>query len=53
VFLLYGQHIATHSVDSSLTYFLGKFPGLGLALIPDVVVPEAELGVVSGQLIGN
>src|SRR6218665_1006335 len=26
----------------SLTHFLGEFPGLGLALVPDVVVPEAE-----------
>src|SRR6218665_2905791 len=42
VFLLYGRHIATHSVDPSLTHFLGEFPGLGLALVPDVVVPEAE-----------
>ena|SRR6218665_1877960 len=42
VFLLYGQCIATHSVDPSLTRFLGEFPGLGLALAPDVLVPEAE-----------
>src|SRR6218665_598416 len=42
VFLLYGRRIATHSVDPSLTQFLGEFPGLGLALVPDVVVPEAE-----------
>src|SRR6218665_3352794 len=42
VFLLYGRCIATHSVDPSLTHFLGEFPGLGLALVPDVVVPEAE-----------
>src|SRR6218665_3869424 len=42
VFLLYGRRIATHSVDPSLTHFLGEFPGLGLALVPDVVVPEAE-----------
>src|SRR6218665_3528503 len=41
VFLLYGRRIATHSVDPSLTHFLGEFPGLGLALVPDVVVPEA------------
>src|SRR6218665_664088 len=32
----------THSGDPSLTQFLGEFPGLGLALVPDVVVPEAE-----------
>src|SRR6218665_1887511 len=37
-------YIATHSVDPSLTHFLGEFPGLGLALVPDVVVSEAELG---------
>src|SRR6218665_3887838 len=42
VFLLYGRRICTHSVDPSLTHFLGEFPGLGLALVPDVVVPEAE-----------
>jgi len=40
MFLLYG--ICTHSVDPSLTHFLGELPGLGLALVPDVVVPEAE-----------
>src|SRR6218665_1965712 len=28
VFLLYGRRIATHSVDPSLTRFLGEFPGL-------------------------
>src|SRR6218665_2507101 len=42
VFLLYGRRIATHSVDPSLTHSLGEFPGLGLALVLDVVVPEAE-----------
>src|SRR6218665_3816365 len=36
--LLYGRRIATHSVDPSVTHFLGEFPGLGLALVPDVVV---------------
>src|SRR6218665_2597309 len=41
-FLLYGRRICTHSVDPSLTHFLSEFPGLGLALVPDVVVPEAE-----------
>src|SRR6218665_431922 len=41
-FLLYGRRIATHSVDPSLTHFFGEFPGFGLALVPDVVVPEAE-----------
>src|SRR6218665_1405291 len=33
-----------HSVDPSLTHFLGEFPGLGLALVPDVEVPEADSG---------
>src|SRR6218665_2586535 len=42
VFLLYGRRICTHSDDPSLTHFLGEFPSLGLALVPDVVVPEAE-----------
>src|SRR6218665_36359 len=42
VFLLYGRRIATHSVDPSLTHFLGEFPGLVLAPVPGVVVPEAE-----------
>src|SRR6218665_592495 len=44
VFLLYGRCICTHSVDPSLTHFLGEVPGVGLALVPDVVVPEAEQG---------
>src|SRR6218665_1112075 len=40
VFLLYGRRIlATHSVDPSLTHFLGEFPGLGLAPVPNVMVP--------------
>src|SRR6218665_3688648 len=43
VFLLYGRRIATHSLDPSLTHF-GEFPGLGLALVADVVVPEADNG---------
>src|SRR6218665_3486502 len=42
VFFLYGRRIFTHSVDHSLTHFLGEFPGLEMALVPDVVVPEAE-----------
>src|SRR6218665_1911731 len=42
VFLLYGRRIATHSAGPSLFHCLGEFPGLGLALIPDVVVSEAE-----------
>src|SRR6218665_3223344 len=42
VFFLNGRRIATHSVDPSLTHFLGEFPGLRPALVPDVVVPEAE-----------
>ena len=43
VFLLYDRHICTHLTDPSLAD--GEFPGLGLALVPDVVVPEAEHGV--------
>src|SRR6218665_1097449 len=42
VFLLYGLRITTHSVDPPLSHFLGEFPGLGLALVPDVVGPQAE-----------
>src|SRR6218665_1030017 len=30
------------SVDPSLTHFFGEFPGLGLDLVPDVVVQEVE-----------
>src|SRR6218665_207365 len=32
----------TASLHPSLTHFLVEFPGLGLALVPNVVVPEAE-----------
>ena len=32
-------------VDPSFTDFLGEFPGFGLALVPNFVVPEAEHGV--------
>src|SRR6218665_991097 len=54
VFLLYSRRIATNSVDPSLTHFLGEFPGLGLALVPDVVVPEAEQRCAwSGKLDPN
>src|SRR6218665_3660650 len=42
VFLLYGRRIVIHSVSPSLTYFLGQFPGLELALIPAVVIPVAD-----------
>src|SRR6218665_3642748 len=44
VFLLYSRRIAAHSVDPSPTHFLHEFPGLGLALDPDVVVPGADSG---------
>ena len=44
VFPLYGRRICTLSVNPSLTHFLGEFPGLGLALVSDVVDPEAEQG---------
>ena len=43
MFLLYDRRVCTHSIDSSLAD--GEFPGLGLALAPDVLVPEAEHGV--------
>src|SRR6218665_667329 len=36
--------ICSNSVDPSLTHFLGEFPGLVLALEPDIVVPAAEQG---------
>jgi len=42
VFLLYDRRFCTKSVDLSLIHFLCEFPGLGLALVPHVVVPEAE-----------
>ena len=42
------------SVDPSFTHFLGEFPGYGLALVPDLVVPEAEQGCTwSRNLISN
>src|SRR6218665_3101782 len=34
VFLLYGRHITTHLVVSSLTLFLGEFPGLAWLWYP-------------------
>jgi len=40
VFLLYDQRVCTHSIDPSLAD--GEFPDLGLALVSDVVVPEAD-----------
>ena len=48
MFPFYGRRIASHSADPSLTHFLGEFPGLGLAVVPDVVVPEAEPVFLSG-----
>src|SRR6218665_35766 len=34
-----------HPFGRPFTYsLLGEFPGLGLALVPDVVVPEADSG---------
>src|SRR6218665_376824 len=48
-FFLYGRRIATPSVDASLTHFLGEFPGLGLALVPDVVVSEADSGAQGAE----
>ena len=43
MFLLYDRRICTHSIGPILAD--GEFPGLGLALVPDVVVPEVEHGV--------
>ena len=37
------------SVKPSLTRFLGEFSGLGLALVPDVVVPKTGHGVSMKQ----
>src|SRR6218665_849012 len=37
VFLLY-----LHSVHPSPTHLLGEFPGFGLAMVPDAVVPVAK-----------
>ena len=38
------------SVDPSLTPFFGEFPGLGLALIPDVVVPRRSRGAHEAEI---
>ena len=43
MFLLYDRRICTHSIEPSLDD--SEFPSLRLALVPDVVVPEAEHGV--------
>src|SRR6218665_1850734 len=45
-FLLYGRRIAIrHPFGQPFTCsLLGEFPGLGLALVPDVAVPEADSG---------
>ena len=45
--LLYDRRICTHSIAPSLAD--GEFLGLGLALVPDVVVPEVERGVCVKQ----
>src|SRR6218665_1912768 len=39
---LYDRRVCTHSIDPSLADC--EFPGSELALVPDVVVPEAEHG---------
>ena len=49
MFLLYGRRIVTHSVDPSLTHFLGETPVLGLPLVPDVVVLEADSGAYGAE----
>ena len=40
---LYDRRVCTHSIDPSIADC--EFPGSELALVPDVVVPEAEHGV--------
>src|SRR6218665_2666289 len=45
VFPLFSRRVATHSVDPSLTHFLGEFPGLGPALILNVVVSDFLSGL--------
>ena len=46
MFLLYDRRtcICTHSADSSLTHLFGESSGFGLALVPNVVFPDAEQG---------
>src|SRR6218665_8629 len=53
VFLRYDRRICSfciHSIDSSLAD--GEFPGLGLALVPDVVIPKHG-GARSRYLVSN
>src|SRR6218665_1074844 len=45
-FLLYDRLICVHLVDPSLTRLLGEFLCLGLALVPNVVVPGAQQGCI-------
>src|SRR6218665_2217263 len=47
MFRLYDRRICTHSIDPSLVD--GECPGLELALVPNVVVPEAEYGASTKQ----
>ena len=47
VFLLYDRRICAHSINPSLAD--GEFPGLELARVPDIVIPEAEHGVRAKQ----
>ena len=43
-----------HPFDRPFTYsLLGEFPGMGLALGPDVVVPEAEEGCAWSRNLDN
>ena len=51
MFLLYGRRIVAHSVDPSLSHFLGEFPGLGLALVPDGVVSEANFALTVTKFV--
>ena len=43
MFLLYGRRICTRSIDPSLAD--GECPGLGLVLVPDIVIPETVQGL--------
>src|SRR6218665_1757138 len=38
------------SVDPSLTPFFGEFPGLGLALVPDVAAPRRSRGAHEAEI---
>ena len=37
-------------IGQPVTYLFGEFPGLGLALVPDVVVAEVEQGAHEAEI---